>query len=313
MNTFCTIINKAYLPYARVLFNSIASAYPGAILQVLVTDIDETVSIQSKPDGITLLPGEEVLKTEISKKIYQKYAGTNTDHLRWALKPVFLLYLLNKGFDKVIFIDPDMYFTGNSSFLFNELDSHNILLAPHNSIIDPLIYEDGLFAVLRNGLFSGGFVGANQNGKKALTWWAEVCHYKIAESKELGLFVDQKYLDLFPLIDSSTTWLKHPGCNLENINSSTQKRELVNGKVKINKAYDPVFIHFTKDTITNIENGNDAALQPFLAEYKEQLIAEGYDKPVAPGIPVSVVYTIKRRLLLRTRLKRFFFRLAEKL
>lgn len=313
MNTYCTIINTKYLPYARVLHQSILKNNPDAKLQVLITDSDNTDSPNSDSDSFCFYSYKNLLDSEVGRNIYKKYSATNADQLRWALKPVLLLYLLKREFDKVIFIDPDMYFVNGASFLFDELDSHNILLATHNGIIDPLIYEDGLYSVLRNGMFSGGFIGATKKGIRAIEWWAGVCHYKIERVKELGLYDDQKYLDLFPLIDPSTTWLKHPGCNLENINSSTQKRELIDGKIKINKTYDPVFIHFTKDTITNIENGNDALLQHYLKEYSEELVKAGYSSRQITSIPNSTFYLVKRKLLLRTRLKRFFFKLAEKL
>ncbi len=32
-----------------------------------------------------------------------------------------------------------------------------------------------------------------------MNWWAGMCHYKTEDRKELGLFVDQKYLDILPV------------------------------------------------------------------------------------------------------------------
>ncbi|MBK9568927.1 MAG: hypothetical protein IPO53_02665 [Chitinophagaceae bacterium] len=98
----------------------------------------------------------------------------------------------------------------------------------------------------------------------------------------------------------------------------TSKREMIDGKLLINKIYEPVFIHFTKDTITNILNRNDALLKPYLDEYIKALQDDNFDlmknlEELNPAKFDSRMYSIKHKLRIRTRLKRFLFRLAEKL
>jgi hypothetical protein len=310
MNCFCTIITANYLPYAKVLHRSISRFAPGSRLEVLVVDAEKELTARVA-EGIRLHPLPSILHSPIAERIYKKYAGTGSDQLRWALKPVFVLTLLEQ-YDKVIFTDPDIYFTGDPAFLFDELDLASILLAPHWSEVDPSSNEDGLFSVMRNGLYSGGFIGSTKGGKAALQWWADACHYKMEKRKELGVYDDQKYLDLLPLINENTAVLRHPGCNLTNISLTTCRRSLENGKLRLNGTFDPIFIHFTRDTIHNISNGNDPLLQPYLLEYANTLREEGlHDGP--QEINGSIFHSVKRRLLLRTRLKRFLFRLAEKL
>jgi hypothetical protein len=298
------------MPFATVLYKSIAKQDPCINLRVVIVDEETESHSQAPGKNLHFTSLQSVLQTETARNIYKKYAHTNADHLRWALKPVYILHLLEE-FDKVIFIDPDMYFTGSPQFLFDELDKYDALLAPHWSEVNPLRYEDGLFSVMRNGLYSGGFVGATKKALPVLNWWAGVCHYKIEESKELGVFVDQKYLDLFPLLLENTGVIRHPGCNLTNINLLTCPRSLENGKLMISKKYEPIFIHFTRDTIFNIRNGNDPLLLPFLKQYFDELKNEGY--AIDDLIPTNLYGTVKRKLLFRTRIKRFFYKLAEKL
>ena len=88
-------------------------------------------------------------------------------------------YLLNNGFTKVIFTDPDLYFTSDHSFLFEELDRYNISLTPHWPAIRLPEDEDSLFSVIRGGLFNAGFIAANTKAITALDWWAEMCHFKM--------------------------------------------------------------------------------------------------------------------------------------
>ena len=194
----------------------------------------------------------------------------------------------------------------------------SVLLTPHWNNINPLEFEDGLFSIMRNGMFNAGFIGAAKNGIPAMKWWAGMCHYKMDRQVELGIYDDQKYLDLLPVEFPGSGILRHQGCNLASWNIDTCKREIINGKLMINKIYEPVFIHFAKDTITNILNRNDELLKPYLDEYIQALQNENFDllknlDNLDHAKFNSSLYSIKHKLRLRTRLKRFLFRLAEKL
>jgi hypothetical protein len=314
MQTVCTIITADYLPLAKVLHASLQKQVPGTTLQVLVVDENKYTST----DSLIIHSVDALADSAYFRGIQKKYGQTNPDYFRWALKPVFIGYLLEKGFNKVLFADPDLYFTGDFNFLFTELDQNNVLLTPHWANIDPTENEDSLLAVLKGGLYNAGFVGVNKKGSEAMAWWAGLCHYKTEDLTGLGLFVDQKYLDILPVQFDKVQVIKHRGCNLASWNIDTSKRELVQSKLMINKMYEPVFIHFAKDTIVNIINKNDALLQPYLDEYITALQKENFDLlnklgDFNPTRYSSAAYSIKYKLRIRTRLKRFFFKLAEKI
>ena len=311
MQTFCTIITAKHLTFAKTLFSSLDKRSPGTALQVLVVDKNKF----SSSANFIIHQTDTIIVHPFLKKIEAKYAHTNSDHFRWALKPVFISYLLKEGFSKVIFVDPDLYFVSDFTFLFDELETSNVLLTPHWANMNPVENEENLFAVLRGGLYNAGFIGVNQKGFKAINWWTEMCHYKMERRQDLGIYDDQKYLDMLPVQFDGVHILKHQGCNLASWNIDTCKREMINGKLMINKLYEPVFIHFAKDTIVNILNRNDALLKPYLDEYSAVLQKEGVDllKDTDHSKFDSSIYAVKHKLRLRTRIKRFFFRLAEKL
>ncbi|MBN8688893.1 MAG: hypothetical protein J0M10_17905 [Chitinophagales bacterium] len=318
MQTYCTIINKSYLAFAYVLYQSLINHEPESHLQVLLIDDTMTIIPEEFAHGPEYHNINSLMQEPMTGKIKDKYAATNQNVFRWALKPVFMCYLLKKGFQKVIFTDPDMFFTGKHCFLFEELNEHAIMLSPHWGNVNPLRDEDGLFSVLRNGLYSAGFIAANQKGISTLEWWAEVCHFKMEKRQDLGLYDDQKYLNIVPLLEPTTVILRHPGCNLASINIETFKREIVETRLRINGKYEPVFIHFTRDTITNILNRNDTLLKPFLEEYASSLAKFGIELYKISGNSDflkydKILYKFKHRLLLRTRMKRFLYFLAEKL
>lgn len=312
MNTFCTIISGDYIPYAVVQYESLRRFNPNTKLQVLVSDSKDNDQFPSINENLKFHPVSVVLDSPIARDIFRKYAHTNNDHLRWALKPVFISYLLSNNFDKVVFADPDIYFVGSHNFLFDELDRYSILLAPHWGNHNPLENEENFYSMLSNGIYSGGFIGANKKAIPALQWWAGACHYKMEKNKQLGLYDDQKYLDMMPVVEPSTGSLTNKGCNITNMSFEVCRRTMVDGRLKINGTYEPVFIHFIWDTINNIRNGNDPLLQPYLEEYMAALRKHGV---VIDDIPQhqSFFKQAKRKILLRTRFKRFLFRLAEKL
>ena len=311
METFCTVITAEHLPFAKVLHASLDKLVPGTALQVLVIDKNE----HSSASNFIIHQPADIAGDPVFKKTETLYAHSNPDHFRWALKPVFITYLLAKGFSKVIFVDPDIYFVADFSFLFDKLDRSAVLLTPHWANLNPTENEDNLFSVLRGGLFNAGFVGSAKEGADAMNWWAGMCLYKMERRQELGIYDDQKYLDILPVQFDGVEILKHQGCNLASWNIDTCKRELIDGKLMINTQYEPVFIHFAKDTIVNILNRNDALLKPYLDEYAGQLKKEGIDlyKNIDHHKFESAMYSVKHKLRLRTRIKRFFFRLAEKL
>lgn len=314
MNTFCTIITASHLSFAKALHASLQKQVPGISLQVLVVDGNNFESI----NNLTLHSIDALARSPYLKSIEKKSSHTNTDNLRWALKPVFIGYLLEKGFTRVIFTDPDIYFVGHFNFLFDQLEKNNVLLTPHWRNPDPVNNEDGFFSIFKDGLYNAGFIGVNEKGGEAMAWWAAVCHYKMDRRPELGIYDDQKYLDVLPLEFPGTEIVRHQGCNLASWNIDTCKREIINGKLMINKIYEPIFIHFTKDTVINILNNNDELLKPFLNDYIQTLKNENIDLvkdlyKLDHSKFNSPLYSIKHKLRLRSRLKRFLFKLAEKL
>lgn len=314
MQTFCTIITSSHLPFAKVLCASLQKYSANITLQVLVVDNDNTL----ENNNLTLYSLNDITKSPAFIGIERKYAHTNSDHFRWALKPIFISHLIDKGFNKVIFVDPDIYFVNDFSFLFSELDNNNVILTPHWANVNPFENEDSLFTVLRDGLFNAGFVGVNKNGKQAMEWWAGMCHYKIEKKKELGLYVDQKYLDLLSVQFEKVKIIKHQGCNLASWNIDTCKRIMYNNKLWINNQFEPVFIHFAKDTIVNILNKNDAFLSTYLDQYIADLKKENFDllkniENISLRKFNTFSYSFKHKLKLRTRFKKILYRLAEKL
>jgi hypothetical protein len=317
-NTFCTIITANYFPKALALFKSIAQFDPGMQLQVLVADNEPVAGNFAVPGGIRIIPVKNLAGYGLVNDLYRKYAHIEMDFFRWSMKPVFITWLLENGFDKVLYMDCDMFFFNDYKFLFDELDNSSVLLTPHWENSNPLVDKDSFFTLFTNGFFPAGFIGVNKAGLPAMKWWANACHFMMGSHINYGIHDDQKYLDIFPVKFEHTKIIRHRGCNVGAWNYEECRRVNVNGEVMINGQFPVIFIHFDGMMIKGIMRGHDNLLAPHLERYKKVFGESGAKLPdfieeinthINPGLLVRG----KWRLKLRTRFKKFLYKLAEKI
>lgn len=261
--SFCTICTQSHLNYVLALHESLQQFEPDVVLNALVVDGLE------KPD----LPNLHVFHfTDIgpaADPIRSKYHH-DPDRLRWASKPLFLNYLLKaKDHDAVVYVDCDISFFNDFSFLFDLLRDHAILLSPHRRGVFP--YEKFFLLNFMDGFFNAGFIGASKKGLPALHWWQECCEFRVEKNYEDGCFDDQKYLDLLPLLFPGVHVLEHQGCNIANWNKETCQRALIDDKVLINAKWPIIFVHFARTLINDIQASKDPLLKAYYDVYVERV------------------------------------------
>ncbi|MEO5572120.1 MAG: glycosyltransferase [Bacteroidia bacterium] len=275
MNAFSTIITPDYIHYALALRESLIRFNTEINFFILVTEKDEELKekIEKKYPGVTVFFGQELCKDGIGKKIYDKYFNNLKDEFRWSMKPVLLKYLIEKlNFDKVLYLDCDIFFFNSYDFLFEKLETSRVILTPHWRSMNPHLDEVNFQIQFNEGLYNAGFVGVNKNSIEILDWWAMVCEYVCVKQPEKGYYVDQSHLNLFQIKFDSVEILKHKGCNVAAWNQLECKRTIgKDGKVLINDEFPVVFIHFTNSTIKEIMMEIDYLLKPHLQEYAAAL------------------------------------------
>jgi lipopolysaccharide biosynthesis glycosyltransferase len=309
MHHFCTIATPDYLPFVQTLFASLKEQGDSCKLHALVLTKENLPFI----DGIKWYTPNDFENNDDVKNLFQKYQH-NSNNIRWALKPFFLLHLLQQE-EAVIYLDNDLYFFNRYEFLFDELQKHSLLLTPHWSCFEPQPSEENFLTSFQLGLFNAGFVGATKRAKKTLEWWARLCLYKTEDNPSKGFFVDQRYLDLALIYDPAIGIVQHRGCNVSSVNMQENRRIKMNGKVLINGEYPIIFIHFNAETVTHILNQNDEALKPYYDEYAAVFENTGYRlsdfKHQTKSAPLVIQF--KRKIKLRTRLKQVIFHLYKRL
>ena len=204
MDTFCTIITSGYVQKAIVLYYSVKALNNDTSLCILIADNEPLPTAIPDDEGIKIDRVDALAGYSVVKELYKKYAHINFDNFRWSLKPVYASFLLQSGYDNLIYVDCDMFFVNNYSFLFDHLDNDDILLTPNWNNTNPLDNQSAFLSNFTSGMFSAGFFGVNKNALDAMDWWANACHFMMGEHIEEGVNDDQRYLDMFPVLFEKT-------------------------------------------------------------------------------------------------------------
>lgn len=256
----CTISTQSHLFKSFALLDAVAQ-YSTTDLCCLVTDANH-----HQLKGGVVFHHLNDLTYNVAQTIQQKYTN---DKLRWSLKPVYVHFLLEQGYDRVIYVDNDIFFYSSPDFLFEKLKTADFLLTPHFYKANPKNDQNWLEANFRVGLYNAGFFGANKNAIPILEWWANCCLYAMSKSYWRGLYDDQKYLDLIPIQFDNVEIVKHRGCNFAGWNCDDGAMEMKDNYLHIN-GDSLVFIHFAALSMQRFSK-NDSVVFTYYQKYIEKL------------------------------------------
>lgn len=210
---FCTVVTSSYLRYAVALGARLRRYHPEAALHVLLIDPpDDLRPFADFP--VSLIPMTEVRIPDIeAMKVY-----FDAFELSNALKPFLIHYLLEHGFERVIYLNSDILIVGRLDELLALMERANFVLTPH--IIHPSLGNTGNptnVMIADVGLYNGGLWGLSrhENAMGALEWLMGVLPAAGFFDIGQGRNCDQKLLplaaDLFP---TGFEVLRHPGYNI---------------------------------------------------------------------------------------------------
>lgn len=253
-----TIVARNYLGFAFTLVDSLRKVDDSTDLFIYVVDGTDGV-----PD--TMLSRYPVQSLDESlvpqfKSLAFKYSVTE---FSTAVKPFIIHHLFTtKGYDKLIYLDPDIYVYQSLQPVFDELDHYSCLLTPH--IIDAEVEYTGN-AVESEFLFSGiynlGFLALKKSATslQLVNWWMNRLHSLCYGDRLESLHVDQKWMDFVPaFFGAEVLSYRYPGVNIAYWN--IHERELVKTEAAILVAkktapetqYPVLFIHFSGVNPANI-------------------------------------------------------------
>ena len=193
----CTIIARNYWAHARVLASCLAEHHPDVVLNVLVIDGDEeTVRAATREGFDVVLPDAIGIEDDEFRKMAAIY---DILELSTAVKPWLLRSLLKDHNEPVVYLDPDIEIFAPISEAAEIADERGIVLTPHTLESLPHDgYEPSELTILGSGTYNLGFIAVGRGSFGFLDWWADHLSRDGLISKEEGMFVDQRWVDLAP-------------------------------------------------------------------------------------------------------------------
>ncbi len=219
---FFSLCSNNYLAQAKTLGDSILKFYPDSKFTIgLVDYLDDQIDY-SFFAGMDILPFYQLDFSDFEDML-TRY---NVIEFNTAVKPFYIDYLWRKyGTDsRIIYLDPDILLYRPLDHVTNALKSHDVILTPMFCEVQTMTSLDELVA-LRHGMFNLGFIALKYSGESGrfVQWWKERLRTHCLIDKPRGIFVDQKWIDLAPMLFDEIFILKHLGYNMAWWNFSERK------------------------------------------------------------------------------------------
>ena len=149
--------------------------------------------------------------------------------LNTAVKPWALHTLMQRGFDKVIYIDPDISLYAPMHEVMQALEGGSeLVLTPHllSPMTDSLVPTE--LDIRRAGTYNLGFCAFKNtsNMQGLLAWWQSKLRRHCVNETDKGIFVDQSWMDLVPGMFGNVHVLRHPGYNVAYWNMAQRPLEM---------------------------------------------------------------------------------------
>lgn len=316
-NVAFTICAKNYLAQAFTLRESFYRHNPNCDFFIFLSD---------DPEGLEGNEKELVLLEDSWLPDWKKMAFKyNVIEFSTSIKPFCFKKLFLQNYDKVIYLDPDIYVTSPLDEIFNFLETKSIVLTPHYCNIQTeysgsITEEEILFV----GIYNLGFgaIANNEVGGKIVDWWMNRLANKCYADKIDALHVDQKWMDFIPgFFPNDTLITHHMGINPAIWNLHERELMIVNNQYLVRnnlskESFPLLFFHFSGFDPFNPKLINRRhpkyntdiypSYTPLFEEYIQGIYKNGYEKYSKMGYSYNSFRDGENILPLYRRLYRVF-------
>ncbi|MES2105309.1 MAG: glycosyltransferase family 4 protein [Pseudomonadota bacterium] len=207
-----TIVSLNYGAFARTLMESLSAAHPEWDRHVLLVDqCDDPASVGGELFSAMTV---EQLPLPKMREFLFRYGIME---LNTAAKPYMFAHLRRQGYDRVVYIDPDILVMDRLVDVERLLDEGAAaVVTPH--LTAPL--DDGLepseLDIMRAGAYNLGFLalGSLPASDAFIKWWEDKLEHGAVSDPARGLFTDQKWVDLAPGMFGGFAVLRDAGYNV---------------------------------------------------------------------------------------------------
>ena len=289
MNCAFTICAKNYLAQALTLRESFLKHNPSLNFFIFLAD---------KIDGVEDVDGIVALDKSWIPDWVNMAFKYDVIEFNTSIKPFCFGKLFKEGYEKVIYLDPDIYVTRPLDYIYECLNNKSVVLTPHYCDIeehfDGAVSEETFNKV---GIYNLGFCALKNDkvGQEIAKWWQNRLQYKCYSQSSEGLLVDQKWMDYIPgFFPDATCVSSHHGMNVAiwNLHERElfidEKQGYMIRRKKTGDEFSLLFFHFSgfdpfETTIINRRHPQFnvttyPSFKPIIEEYRERVYANGYDR-----------------------------------
>lgn len=305
-----TICSNNYLPYARVLCESLKTFNPDWKFVLGLVDKAGPEAWYEETGFDRVIPVEQLQVTSFASMA----ASYSLVELNTAVKPFYFSYLFDAFPDEqqILYFDPDIQVFAPLERLKAEFEQADILLIPHFST--PHAGQAGIITpesrILQRGLYNLGFIGLkrSENTLALLGWWQEKLIEDCRIYPRKGLFVDQKWIDLAPVYFENVRILKRQGYdvaywNLYESHLRYAGEEIFDGDNPLSFYHFSAFDKNSADYIDNLVNKYDIEMAGILRMIHSNYLKQLETKGLREFETVRCAYQMKQsgfRKILRT-------------
>lgn len=211
---YFTICSANYLAYAKTLHASLKASDPKAAKNFRIVLVDGRLDSADE----AALPCPVIYAEDLGiPEFWDMAFRYSVMELNTAVKPAAILHLMDQGFERVTYLDPDIYVLKPLTHVHEAHDAGaQVVLTPHS--MKPLedSFDPDDVRLMRTGAYNLGFVSCADypECRALLEWWHRRMLADCRVDLENGLFVDQKFMDLAPSYGKDVHILQHPGYNV---------------------------------------------------------------------------------------------------
>jgi glycosyltransferase involved in cell wall biosynthesis len=201
------------MAYAKTLHDSLRSQHPDAKIYIVLSD-------PLQPEELNRYTHFNVITSEQLNLPHQERFAFRYDVLEFstAIKPYAFKWIMNNLCPKdIVYLDPDVLVLSPLNEVLRLLnEGATAVLTPHISapLMDGKIPNE--INMLQAGAYNLGFFAlrVSEESHKLIDWWSARLEHGAYVDMHVGLFTDQKWMDLAPSLFQKIALLKNPGYNL---------------------------------------------------------------------------------------------------
>lgn len=283
-NTAFTICARNYFAQALTLARSFRQFHPESDFRVVLMD-------RKDPAFAARFPEVEIVWAEDLGLPGFAAHSLRFDVIEFStnVKPHCLQLLLG-AYEKVLYLDPDTCLYDRLDEIYARLDTASVVVTPATMapVMDGHRPDD--IEYLRVGVFNLGFVGVarGDEGMAFAKWWGERCLSDGFHETQLGVFVDQKWVNLAPCYFPATHILRDRGVNMAIWNlhersltpTATGYRVNDGGSLKLYhfSSFDPHEPRGIAKRQTRFAVGSRPDMNALVDDYAARVLAAGFDE-----------------------------------